>query len=73
MLTLKEFYRTGIYEVDHSTFGGEIYFTDFCTDYRGNNEKESPIAKRIISDWKFDKACERNIKNRNMEVKKNNA
>ena len=39
---------TGRYIVDHTTFGGTIYFSDFCTDYRGGDQKESEIAKRII-------------------------
>ena len=31
-----EFYRTGNYKVDHATFGGLIYQSDFNTDYSGN-------------------------------------
>ena len=29
--TTKTYYRTGNYEVDHSTFGGEIEIEDFNT------------------------------------------
>lgn len=60
----EEFYRTGHYETDHATFGGLIRFTDFCTDYRGKDENKSPIADRIISDWKFDESCKKNIRNK---------
>ena len=50
------FYRTRNYKVDHTTFGGIIYPSDFNTDYRGkDNTNGSFIAQRIISDWKFDK------------------
>lgn len=63
----EEFYRTGHYETDHSTFGGLIYFTDFCTDYRGKDERKSPIADRIISDWKFDEQCRKSIEQRNKQ------
>ena len=65
----EEFYRTGHYETNHSTFGGLINFTDFCTDYRGKDEKRSPIAERIISDWKFDEECK---KNRENNIRRNN-
>ena len=45
------FYRTGTYKVDHTTFGGIIYSSDFNTDYRGkDNTNGSFIAQRIISD-----------------------
>ena len=47
--------RYRIREVDHTTFGGIIYPSDFNTDYRGkDNTKGSTIASRIISDQKFD-------------------
>lgn len=47
--------RYGIYEVDHTKFGGVIYPSDFNTDNRGkNNTYGSPIAKRIISDQRLD-------------------
>lgn len=43
---------------DHSRFGGVIYASDFNTD-RGRklNTDGSPIARRIISDRKFDLQC----------------
>lgn len=46
--------------VNHSTFGGVIVPSDFCTDYEGSRN----IANRIASDWAFDKQCRRNIENR---------
>lgn len=55
------FYRTGTYEVNHTTFGGIICSSDFNTDYRGkDNTNGSPIAKRIASDEKFDQQCRKN-------------
>lgn len=54
--------RYGIYKVDHTTFGGTIYLSDFETEYRGkSNSKGSVIAARILSDWKFDRQCGKNI------------
>lgn len=62
----ENFYNTGTYKSDHSTFGGLIYLSDFETDYRGkNNNHGSSIAQRIVSDKKFDDQCKRNIENRN--------
>lgn len=53
--------RYGIYEVDHSTFGGFIYPSDYNTDNRGkNNTNGSSVAHRIISDRKFDEQCRKN-------------
>lgn len=66
----KNFYRTENYNVDHTTFGGIIYLSDFETDYRGKDQKESSIAKRIESDRRFDKQC---MKNRNQKRENNNA
>lgn len=43
--------RYGIYEVDHTKFGGIIYQVDFNTNYRGkDNINGSQIASRIESD-----------------------
>lgn len=44
-----DFYRTGTYKSDPTTFGGVIYNYDFD----GYNSL-SDIASRIVSDWKFD-------------------
>lgn len=55
------FYKTEIYEVDHTTFGGLIYPSDFNTNsIVKNNYNGSPIAKRIASDDKFDQQCKKN-------------
>ena len=43
-----------------NTYGGIICQSDFCTDYMGTRN----IAERIVSDWKFDIQCYRNLKNR---------
>lgn len=63
--------RYGIYEVDHTKFGGIIYPSDYNTDYRGkDNSKGSIIAKRIISDQNFDYRCKRNIELTNITKNK---
>lgn len=63
------YYLTGTYGHDPRTFGGLIYESDFNTDYRGDDQKESSIAKRIISDWVFDQQCAKNIEYRERERK----
>ena len=50
------FYRTGKYKVDHTTFGGLIYPSDFDPCYTNGN-----IASRIENDKKFDEKCRNNI------------
>ena len=55
---------TGIFKVDHRTFGGRIYEYDFETEFAGNNKTESSLAGRIFSDWRFDEQCKKNLKNR---------
>lgn len=50
-----EFYRTGNYETNHSTFSGIIYNGDYDACY-----SMSDIAERIASDWKFDEQCRKN-------------
>jgi len=48
--------RYGTYEIDHTTFGGLIYPSDFNTDYRGkDNNNGSQIASRIAKDKQADK------------------
>lgn len=48
--------RYGIYETDHTRFGGKIYQSDFSTDYRGkDNNNGSQIASRIASDFQWEK------------------
>ena len=64
MRETRNYFTTQSNYADHTTFGGLIYPSDFNTDYRGNDQKESSIAKRIASDWKFDQQCKQTIKNR---------
>lgn len=62
----EKFNRYGIREVDHRTFGGIIYPSDFNTDSRGkNNTYGSPIAQRIVSDQKLDQRWKKVIEERN--------
>lgn len=63
MKMTKTIYKTGIRDIDHATFGGIIYPSDFNTNCKGkNNANGSPIANRIINDWKFDEQCRKNRK-----------
>ncbi len=66
----ENFYITKKFNVDHSTFGGIIYQSDFETDYRGKNSNNgSSIAQRIASDLRFDERCRKNIENRERNKK----
>lgn len=67
MTNNRNYYTTSSNYSDHSTFGGEIYFSDFNTEYRDNDQKESSIAKRIMSDWNFDQQCKKNAENRDRQ------
>lgn len=65
-------YYTPSNYADHSTFGGTIYLSDFATDYVGKSQKDSSIARRIMSDWKFDQQCKRNREKGDIrKIKKN--
>ena len=55
----KNYYRTGNYKTDHSTCSSLIYNYDF-----DGYVSISTIAERIISDWKFDEKCRKNIINK---------
>ena len=56
----RNYYKTGNYKVDHATFGGLIYQSDFNTDYSGNtNANGSVVASKIASDWRFDESCKK--------------
>lgn len=72
---MNDFYSTGTYKHDPTTFGGLIYESDFNTDFRGKNEKSSTIASRIMADMKFDKQCKQFAESRdkNKKFKKGNA
>ena len=63
METTTTFYRTENYKPDHSSFGGTINFSDFCTDHN-RSEKSKSWAERIVSDWRFDEQCKKNALNR---------
>ena len=65
----RNYYTTGNYKPYHSTFGGTINFSDFCTDYN-RSEKSKSWAERIVSDWKFDEQCRKNIENKTRNYKK---
>ena len=56
----KNYYRTGNYKPDYSTFGGVIYNYDF-DGYVSMRD----MAERIISDWKFDEERRKDVLNRN--------
>ncbi len=43
----------------HNTFGGLIIPSDF-----DNQKSEFNIANRIISDWRFDERCRKNLEMR---------
>ena len=43
-----------------NTYSGEVYQSDFNTEYEG----ERNIAQRIIKDWYFDNGCKKDIANR---------
>lgn len=59
------YHTSNIFHVDHSTFGGVIYPSDFETDYRRKNSQTgSAIASRIMSDLRFDRQCRQNVENR---------
>ena len=55
------------YSNDSSKFGGLVYLSDFNTECKKMTCFEgSAIASRIISDWKFDEQCRKNL-----EIRKN--
>ena len=55
----RNYYKTGNYKPYYSTFGGVIYNYDF-DGYVSMRD----MAERIISDWKFDERCRKNVLNR---------
>ena len=55
----RNYYTTRNHKPDHSTCGSQIYNYDF-----DGYVSMSSMAERIISDWKFDKQCKKNIENR---------
>ena len=63
MVMTRNYYTTGNYKTDHTTFGGTINFSDFCTDHN-RSEKSKSWAERIMSDWRFDEQCKKDALNR---------
>lgn len=58
--------RYGIYEIDHTKFGGLIYPSDFNTDNRGkNNYGGSTIAIRIETDRQREEKLWKKERNQN--------
>lgn len=58
--------RYGIYEVDHTKFGGLIFLSDFNTDNRGkNNYGGSTIAIRIEADRQREEKLWKKERNKN--------
>lgn len=58
--------RYRIYQVDHTTFGGIVYSSDFDTSYANGT-----IAERIARDAKFDQQCRKNKESKKYGGKKN--
>ena len=57
---MTNYYTTGNYKPDYSTCDSVIYNYDF-----DGYVSMSDMAERIISDWKFDEKCKKNMENRN--------
>lgn len=66
----EKLYRQRRFPIDPSTFGGLIYPSDFNTE-RSLKERTdtTSIARRIVSDQKFDEQCKRNSQNRDCRMK----
>lgn len=56
MIMPETYYRTGRYEIDHSTFGGVILSSDYDTGHSGSRN----MATRIVATWNFDNWCKNN-------------
>ena len=64
----KTYHTTPSNYANHTTFGGLICYSDFNTEYRKDASiSGSSIAKDILSDWKFDQKCKKNIEDRNRQ------
>lgn len=60
--------RYGIYEVDHTKFGGLIFPSDFNTDNRRkNNINGSQIASRIEADRRREEKLWKKERNKNYD------
>ena len=56
---MTNYYTPINHEIDHSTCGSKIYNYDF-----DGYVSITSMAEKIISDWKFDEECRKNIKNK---------
>ena len=65
----RNYYTTENYKSDHSTCGSVIYNYDF-----DGYVSMTSMTERIISDWKFDKRCKKNVEgiNKNNNYNKEN-
>ncbi len=61
---MADFYRTNRFHADSLSFGGIIYTHDFDV-----HTTMADIARRIVSDLKFDEQCRKNIENRERDKK----
>lgn len=55
---------------DHRCFGGIIYEKDFGGLAKNTNHYSSPIAERIMADWRFDQHCKKNAEQRDLLSRK---
>lgn len=46
------------------TFGGLVYLSDFNTESCFPKKGGSSVAGRILSDWRFDEICRKNLEMR---------
>ena len=72
-MTLLEFYKTGRFEIDRTTYGGSIHFLDF-DGYGGIEDPKgihtlSEVAKKIASDKSFDNMCRKQSESRDRQKK----
>lgn len=49
------YYKTERFDKEHRHFGGLIYQSDFCTEYRNNGANGSIAAKRIAEDFEWER------------------
>lgn len=65
----QEINKYGIYEVDHTKFGGLIYLSDFNTDHRGKDSTNgSQIASRIETDRRREEKLWKTYKNKQQYI-----
>ena len=51
---MTENYNSQRFDKEHRHFGGLIYQSDFCTEYRNNGTNGSIMAKRIAEDFEWE-------------------